>query len=714
MKKIGHWLTIALSFAWIAFVYASFYLVQQQRPFDHANIVAVGSAFLDVCAAGGMLIVGTVLGDRICRWLGIRFEHAGETLVWGTGVGLGAIAFGVLGIGVFGWLTRWSVLFLLAVCALVSLPSFATVGRAVSSLRAVARPGWGLAVYLCGMLLLTLLVTLTPPTDWDGLFYHLTMPRLYIEHGRIVPTTDMPHQYFPGLVEMLYLAAMSLTGDVAAKLLHFFYLFLLGGGIYLLAQRHLRPGGRVLRSGYGWPALTAYAAVPMVFVLGSWAYNDLALSFYQIAALYALFNWFHTGERSDLAPGDAVEAVEMEGRRVGAAQGTGWLILAAVSCGLTMGVKYTSFLCPVSIALFISWHLVRARVRWGAWLRTVALLCGIVALVAAPWYLRNLAFTGNPVYPFAYGLFGGTGWDAWRAAWYARAGSGLGWDLGDLIALPWTLTLGIRDMNFYDGRSGPLFLLALPFLVAWNVRLYGRPGARPRAMGYLQVFALVQVLSWTIGVVSSRSLFQSRLLLPAFVTLCAPLAYCYDELRTLDTRVFSLRRLIGMSVVLVLAANLCYQAIHTLRIRPLPVLVGEESREAFLTRTLGAHYAAMELVNERLSDGESALFLWEPRSYYCRRPAQPDPILERWAWLRHRYGDNADAIARLLQSEGYTHVLLHRAGMELIRETNLDPLTDADLAALDAFAAAYWVEEAAVGDAYQLYRLVAPAAGEGG
>jgi hypothetical protein len=194
-------------------------------------------------------------------------------------------------------------------------------------------------------------------------------------------------------------------------------------------------------------------------------------------------------------------------------------------------------------------------------------------------------------------------------------------------------------------------------------------------------------------------------LLPAFAALCAPLAYLFDELRVLDTRLFSLRRLIGMSIALVLAANLCYQSLDTLRIRPLPTLVGEESGEEYLTRNLGAHYMAMGSVNERVPEDGQVLFLWEPRSYYCRRTAQPDPILERWAWLYHQHDGDPGTIARALREEGYTHVLLHRAGLEFMRQNRLDPLSDGHFAALETFTEVHLRQEARVGEAYQLYRL---------
>jgi 4-amino-4-deoxy-L-arabinose transferase-like glycosyltransferase len=449
---------------------------------------------------------------------------------------------------------------------------------------------------------------------------------------------------------------------------------LLAGLVYLLARRHTGMEE-------GWPAVAAYAAIPMVPVLGGWAYNDLALSFFQMAALYGLLNWC----QEDRFP---------------------WLILSAVCSGLALGCKYTSLVCPLAMLVLICWRLWRTAGSWRASVRALGLYVGVTLVVAAPWYLRNLAFAGNPVYPFLYRVFGGRGWDDWRAAWYARAGSGLGWNPVALAALPWTLTLGLRDVNFYDGRVGPLFLLALPFLVAWCLRLYGRRRPRPASIGVLMFYALVQYLFWTAGVISSRSLFQSRLLLPALVALCVPLAYAYRQLGDLDAPALSLRRLIGLSAALVLAGNLCYQFLATVRLRPVPVLVGEESREAYLERNLGAHYAAMELVNARVPVEGRVLFLWEPRSYYCLRPAQPDAILERWAWLMHRHEADLGSIARALQEEGYTHLLLHNAGRDLVRRARLDPIEDADHVALDAFLAAYARERGRVGEAYTLYEVL--------
>jgi hypothetical protein len=682
MSKAARWAAAILGFLWMAFVYASFYLVQQQRPLGAENVRAIASLLGSVATAAAILIAAASVGHGICRRLGILTERVWEGLAWSAGIGLGVVANGVLALGLIGWLAPWAIAIWLAVLVALSLPDAAVMVRLLPQLRNLPRPGRALQAYLAVMGMLTLLLALAPPLGWDGLFYHLTLPKLYLVQGRIAPATDVPHQYFPGVMEMLYLGAMALEGDVAAKLLHLAYLPLSMGMVCLLARRHL--GER-----HGWTALAVYASMPMVWLLGSWAYNDLALAFYQLGALYAFLNWRRG----------------VKGR---------WLIVAGAFSGLALGLKYTAFVCPLALVAFVVWDRLRARVTAAKAVREVTSYGLAVVAVAAPWYVRNAILTGNPVYPFAYTLLGGRGWDAWRAAWYAQAGSGLGWNPGALLELPWTLTLGLRDANFYDGRAGPLLLLALPLLLAWSVGLWqsrrreaSRPESahsRPAAMGYMLVFAGLQYGFWTYGVIASSALFQARLLLPALTVLSVPVAYVYDELTALDLQSFSLRRVAGLSVALVLAANLCYHMLYTVRVGPLAVLVGAETRASFLERNLGVHYAAMAAINQRVPAEGKVLFLWEPRSYYCERAAQPDSILERWAWLRHLHGE-ADEIYGALMEEGYTHVLIHRAGLELAVQAKLNPIEQADLAALAAFEEQYLDLLADVGTAYELYAL---------
>jgi 4-amino-4-deoxy-L-arabinose transferase-like glycosyltransferase len=468
-------------------------------------------------------------------------------------------------------------------------------------------------------------------------------------------------------MESLFGLAMLLRGDVSAKLLHLTYGLLLAALIYRLSRRWQ---GREVA---GW-ILLLLVTMPMVAVLAAWAYNDLALAFYQLAALYALLS--HT-----------------ESRR------WGWLFVAGLLSGLALGLKYTAFPLPLVGMAYLLWQPGR---RW----RKVAVFALLTGLVAAPWYLRNWAFTGNPVYPF---LFGGRNWDAFRSAWYAHAGTGIGWHPLRILALPATMTLGLRDVNYYDGRMGPLFLALAPALVWLTVRtwrghatLRASTGKR-RVFALLGGFALVHAATWTLGVIQSRALFQARLFLPGFVALIPLLAETLVQLSILDRPGFSISAFVRLIAGVVLVLSLINQMLDVLRYDPLGYLVGYEDRAAYLRRVLGDHNRAMEELGETVPEDGRVLFLWEPRSYYSPRRAQPDAILDNWAHLSYRYPTNAQ-IAAHLREEGYTHVLLNQWGLDFVIEENESPLPTENVDRFQAFTEEYLslLEDR---ERYRIYKL---------
>jgi len=139
-----------------------------------------------------------------------------------------------------------------------------------------------------------------------------------------------------------------------------------------------------------------------------------------------------------------------------------------------------------------------------------------------------------------------------------------------------------------------------------------------------------------------------------------------------------------------------------IRLRPLPYLVGQESRDGFVTRLLGAHYLAMQVVGE-LPENARVQFLWEPRSYYSGRVVQPDSMLEVWKYLSDLHDRDADAIAVDLREQGVTHLLLHVAGMNNVAREVPDSLSSADVAAWEAMRDRYLEIVWELPGAYVLY-----------
>ena len=665
-SETWRWLLLGTFLLWIFAALTSFFAVQ--KPFSVTNVLAAADALLNLLTAGWLALIGLALGTWLLRALLGHDLPLAETLVLGTALGLGALALLSFGLGLLGLFrpaVAWTVT--LALSGLATPPLIRLIGQ-WHGWRPGNLPHRWTALYLGAVVLLTLPVALLPPTDWDGLFYHLTGPKLYLEAGRVVGGVNIPHLSFPALMEMLYAWAMLLRGDVAAKLLHAVFGLLLAGLVYLTARRFLSPKA-------AWPAVTVFASMPMVSTLAGWAYNDLALAFCQIASLYAFIKTQNPKPK------------------------TRWLVLSGIFGGLALGLKYTAFVVPLTVGGLLLWRSWRGRRNP---ITPLLVFTVPVVLVALPWYVKNWAFTGNPVYPFLSSLFDGQYWDDFRAARYAAAGTGIGLRWSTLLALPWLATLGLHDVSYLGGRIGPLFLLFLPLILLYGLGLLRRRDPdRPAALDSLLFFALAQFGFWTLGVIWSRSLWQSRLLLPCLATLAPVIGWLWTELPRFDQPLFRMSRFVTLVVGLVLTLTLIDSALQTLRADPLPYLVGDEAWDEYLTRRLGAHYAAMQQLNEQLPDEATVVFLWEPRSYYCQRDCRPDSILDAFPHMVYQHG-SADAIARAWREEGVTHVLIHRAGLDFLRKESPETVNTAVLTELETHYLCLLFD---VAGAYQVYAL---------
>lgn len=656
-----------LGFLWAALVLAAFYVVQ--RPLS-------GEIVRELAATGWTLVV-TLLLVVNSAGLGLGILHRwwpttltpGERLLFGTGLGLGWL--GLLGLGI-ALLNATSHPLLLAfhvgLNVLLWLRGYLTqagrdlldCGARWSTARLTIPPLLRVALGIA--LLWAFLLALLPPADaFDALFYHLAWPERILRDG--FQLYNIPHFWFPGLVEGTFLWALALGSDRAPQLLHLTWALLAIGLTWYWALK-------AWDARRAWRTLALLISMPSLPLLAAWAYTDLALTFYSVATLYAVWRWQESTERR-------------------------WLWLGGLAAGMAMSVKYTSVLVPLVAGLLILLWQRRGRL-WNA------LTFGGTALAAAlPWYLRTWLAMGNPFYPF---IFGGRYWDAFRAAWYAEPGTGIGWNWRELLLLPFNATLGHRDANFYDGRIGPLFLLLLPatLMVLWEARRAPRDARR--ATLALGLFALASGLLWTGGVINTAALWQTRLLFPALIPFALLVAGGWEVLERLDTSVLRLSRLGGLLIGGVLAVTLLDEGLFVLGRRPLAVATGLESRADYLARVQPAYSQALTLLDDLPTDAH-VYFLFEPRSYGASREVQPDPILDNFAHDLYLYGDAA-GVVQAWRAAGYTHVLLYRWGADFVVQARAVRFPATAVAALQTVTETLLQPVSQTADGhYELYRL---------
>lgn len=647
---------------------------------------AVSSLLGDLILLALTLGVAAAWGSRIGRWLGLAFDSGLERWGLATTLGLGLLGTVVLGMGAVHGLYRWAGYVVLLVLGVTAWPEVWALLRWLRSglgrLRSITNP-W-LCLYTSTIGLLSLGLALLPPTSWDALVYHLQGPRLYLEAHQLLAVPEDFYLNWPAQVEMLFTWGLLLKGDTLAKLFHWAFWPLTTALLYAMARRSVGP--RV-----GWWAVAMWASVPFAAELAGIAYVDLGLTAFVVAGVYALLRWTE-------------------------AQRDGWLVLSALFAGLGVAAKYTSVTWLAALILLLAYHSLRHQRRSLGWIALRAAGFGLVAgLVASPWLVKNWIVTGNPVYPF---LWGGEGWNPTREAWLTWPGHGYSRNPLDYLALPWLMTVvGSSGTAAFDATIGPLLLFLVP--LAFLVR------GRPRMVNYGLALVGGQLAYFAVTIYRYVYLTETRLILPAFPWLCLAAAFALDRLPAWDRRSFRLSRVVGGLVAAIVVMNLVIEVRTTLAVRPLAPLLGLESRDAYLTRRLGAHFEAMRYVDEDLSETTRILFLWEPRSYYSLHPTQADTTLDNLAQLRETWADAEDppgSALDALQAAGSSHILLYRAGLQFLQgstprpptlgsllgqaptEPSYYPLTDSDLHFLDALLARSQ-PAANLAGIYEVYRI---------
>jgi hypothetical protein len=295
---------------------------------------------------------------------------------------------------------------------------------------------------------------------------------------------------------------------------------------------------------------------------------------------------------------------------------------------------------------------------------------GIALLVAAPWYLRSWAVMGNPFYPF---VFGGTYWDAFRANWYAEGGSGTGWNILELLLLPLNATLGHRDANYYDGRIGPLYLILAPLTLYIIFTARRLTQNQRKTLFAITLFTLLSIATWTFGVINSSALWQTRLLFPALIPFALPIALGWLAVKKMDTPHLRISFIFNFVVITIVAITIVNAGLSVIMRNPLAYATGVESLESYLIKVQPSYAQAVQLV-ERSPEDAKIYSLFEPRSYYMPRNVQPDAILDNFAHDVYLYNDPDDLLASW-QATGYTHVLIHRHGLEFLFENFPEKLT---------------------------------------
>ena len=299
----------------------------------------------------------------------------------------------------------------------------------------------------------------------------------------------------------------------------------------------------------------------------------------------------------------------------------------ALAAGAALSVKYTAA-GAVAGAFLVGRAPLRARV--GAGLAALALV--------SPWWIRNALEGLHPLFPFA-------GWTPVAGVDFAfqyPEKYGVGRSLPDLLRLPWDAVARGEIQSFrFLGRLNPLWLLLVPAGLA--ALRTGGTGRR------LTLAGAVAVVAWAAGP------HWLRYLVPALPGLALVIA---AGLQAPAGLVGGRPTGVALAVCFLLGLPASWGPILTRAADRLPAALGQESRDAFLTRNLD-DWPAIAWANEHLPPDARVALLFNWSAALVERPtllsSVEDHIPSRH-WLLTHGEDSLDA----LRAAGATHLLTTR------------------------------------------------------
>jgi len=482
---------------------------------------------------------------------------------------------------------------------------------------------------------------MTPPHTPDEAIYHLSVTKRFVQQGRVFPVADNWAGNVPFLIQMLYAICLMARADIAAKLFSLCLALVCSLSLYAFGKRFL--GRRV-----GLLAMFGFFAAGMVVEVAVTSRIDVSLAGMLFLALYAMMVYFDTGQ-------------------------CGWFYTSAMLAGFALGIKYSAGIAICFLAIMFLVESALRRVGAVTIIKRGILYSAILAAVASPWFIKNLIWFGNPVYPFI------TGEAADLTPGHFRY-----FDPEDQTRLDAHFERARRAMpDVAVDRERQMANAASKRVVRHPFRFweyFTRPDAYNMAEdsqypNYLFLFAplilLVRRNRWLIWLglfsiiffVATISIsWIARLLLPVYPPLTLISAYALTRLADRAARfdrhaiyTFGARLLPALAVALALGPTLLIGSLHSISTNDMSFITGRISRSEYMKKFY--YYPPSYFINHSTPEGSRVMMIGAQTCYDLQRDYIADVNWDSTEWrrllVRNRTFQELDQDIRGL---GITHV----------------------------------------------------------
>lgn len=304
-----------------------------------------------------------------------------------------------------------------------------------------------------------------PEISFDALWYHLTLPKIYILQHTIIhiPGNLLYYSDMPKLTEMLYTSAMILTNEYFAKFISFLFGILTIAAIYGLSRKYFSKSLSLLSSVIfysclvvGWESITAYV--------------DLTRTFFEIMAFWGFINW-----------------TEKNGKK--------WIIISGVMLGFAATVKLVAYGSLIVFLILFMYESYLKNSKFSVFIKNFTLFFLFSLLIPVPWFIFSFLNTGNPLYPYFTNAVVDSGktFVFPNASFILKDLYAFFLNLNDPISPVYLIVTPLVIVNFkkYSKWAKKFLIYVFTAIAIWYIALENRGGRF--ILPYLPVFSILSV-----------------------------------------------------------------------------------------------------------------------------------------------------------------------------------------------------------------------------
>lgn len=607
---------------------------------DYTGRLVLLDRVFDVAFALVLVGLSFCVGRGIARRLGLGFVSLAEEICFSVILGVGTICSLVALLALIGALKPVAVAGLFLLLIAISHREAARLRSVLSEgFRAVTQTRTRRIVTVLFILLAAILVlrTAAPPHNYDEAIYHLSVSKSFVERGRIYPVYDNCSGDMPFLLHMFYAVCLIVKSDIAAKMFSLCLAGISSLALYAFCARFLdRRTGTI--------AMFGFFGAGMVVEVTTTARIDVSLAGILFLAAYAMMIYLERNEPS-------------------------WLWASAALAGFGISIKYTAgFWLALLLLMFLFETVFRRRHSVRDITKHLVAFIFIAGLVASPWYIKNLVWFHNPVYPFLTGEVSNLGpgevryfnvedehklmahFDEARAAMpEAVKAQEMDLELAASRHVPrhpfrfWEYFTSPSSFNVAEPYHDPNYLFLLsPLFLLFTTRKW---------LVWLTLFGAAFYLF------VAATAWSGRYLLPIYPGLTILAAYTMNELTVRLRRHAPLIIVLpAVAVGIAVSASLIVCVSQIQAMDGFRYLSGAISRRQFMFGMF--YYPSINFLNNNLEPSDRVLMIGAQMCYDMKRDYIVDMTHDSTVWRRFLLRNSTlDEVNRDLKQQGITHIL---------------------------------------------------------